>query len=200
MAQWGKNDQAANSVLWAPQQLKQEANSTTQTALFGNTTADAYFTGVTVGQYGVDANEIAAEGGKTAHTGWVLRTEGSGGRAGRVMTEVLVAGGITGDAEDIAFPDATITITSQPSNASGNATADDVVSFSVGATSVPSISLTYAWTYANGDAIAETTNATAATLSVDANTAADGTEYKVTISGTGATSVVSSNATITVTT
>ena len=29
------------------------------------------------------------------HTGWVLRTEGSGGRAGRIQNEVLVAGGIT---------------------------------------------------------------------------------------------------------
>jgi hypothetical protein len=35
-----------------------------------------------------------------AHTGWVLRKVGTGGRAGRVMTEVLVAGGITGDGSD----------------------------------------------------------------------------------------------------
>lgn len=200
MAQWGKNDQAANSVLWAPQQLKQEANSTTQTALFGNTTADAYFTGVTIGQYAVDANEITAEGGKTAHTGWVLRTEGSGGRAGRVMTEVLVAGGITGDAEDTAFPDATITISSQPSNQSANSSDNEVATFTVAATSVPSVSLTYAWTYANGDSIgAESSNTTTASLAVNANSAVDATQYKVTVSATGATSVVSSNATLTVT-
>jgi len=37
---------------------------------------------------------------KPAHTGWVLRTVGSGGRSGRVQTEVLVAGGITSDASD----------------------------------------------------------------------------------------------------
>lgn len=30
-----------------------------------------------------------------SHTGWVLRREGTGGRAGRVHNEVLVAGGIT---------------------------------------------------------------------------------------------------------
>ena len=41
------------------------------------------------------------------HTGWVLRTEGSGGRAGRVQYEVLVAGGITTDGSDDQFiPDA----------------------------------------------------------------------------------------------
>lgn len=41
-----------------------------------------------------------------AHTGWVVRKVGTGGRAGRVETEVLVAGGMTGDASDDAlYPD-----------------------------------------------------------------------------------------------
>ena len=35
-----------------------------------------------------------------AHTGWVLRKVGTGGRAGRVQTEVLVAGRITGTANN----------------------------------------------------------------------------------------------------
>lgn len=200
MAQWGKNEDAANSVLWAAQQLKVTANSDNQTALFGNTTADAFITGVTVGQFAVDANEIAADGGKEAHTGWVLRTTGSGGRSGRVMTEVLVAGGIATDDEDTVYPDYTISITTQPEAASANATADEQATFTVVATSVPTTTLTYAWTYANGDAIAETSNATAASLVVDANTAVDATEYKVTVSATGATSVVSSNVAIEVTT
>jgi hypothetical protein len=41
------------------------------------------------------------------HTGWVRRTVGTGGRAGRVFYETLVAGGsITGDqADDMRFPD-----------------------------------------------------------------------------------------------
>lgn len=57
--------------------------------------------------YGVDEAEIAAGGGAVAHTGWVRRVAGSGGRSGRVQTEVLVAGGITGDAaDDSEFPDA----------------------------------------------------------------------------------------------
>lgn len=43
-----------------------------------------------------------------AHTGWVLRTEGSGGRAGRVQYEVLVAmSEVTSDAsDDTILPDA----------------------------------------------------------------------------------------------
>ena len=36
-----------------------------------------------------------------AHTGWVLRTVGTGGRAGRVQVETLVAmGSMTGDGAD----------------------------------------------------------------------------------------------------
>jgi hypothetical protein len=48
-------------------------------------------------------------GGTTlTHAGWVRRTVGTGGRAGRVQQEVLVAmGSITGDqADDIQYPDA----------------------------------------------------------------------------------------------
>lgn len=39
---------------------------------------------------GADADEVAANDG-IAHTGWVLKTEGTGGRAGRTQYEVLVA-------------------------------------------------------------------------------------------------------------
>jgi len=43
-----------------------------------------------------------------AHTGWVLRTVGTGGRAGRVQYETLVAfgGNFSNDAEDVILPDA----------------------------------------------------------------------------------------------
>lgn len=48
------------------------------------------------------------QGSGTAHAGWVLRKQGTGGRAGRVTTEVLVASGsITGDSsstDDTSFP------------------------------------------------------------------------------------------------
>lgn len=47
----------------------------------------------------------AGKGG--AHAGWVLRTVGQGGRAGRVQYETLVAmGSLTGDAEDVVLKDA----------------------------------------------------------------------------------------------
>ena len=57
--------------------------------------------------YGVDTTE-ATISKKIAHSGWVRRVAGSGGRSGRVQTEVLVANSsITGDqADDTQFPDA----------------------------------------------------------------------------------------------
>lgn len=69
-------------------------------ALYANTTANVFKTGLTIGVFGVDDTEIALANNKTskpAHTGWVLRKVGSGGRAGRVQTEVLVAGGMGAD-------------------------------------------------------------------------------------------------------
>ena len=51
---------------------------------------------------GVDGDNDSRE---VAHVGWVKKTVGTGGRAGRVHYETLVAASsITGDAEDIATP------------------------------------------------------------------------------------------------
>lgn len=204
MAQWGSNDASSNSVLWAVSQLKKTANSANQDDLYGNTTANAYFAGVTVGQYAVDADEIAANEGAVAHTGWVLRTVGQGGRAGRVMTEVLVAGGIADDAEDTGFPDYKLRIVTQPSSASANSSDDEQAEFTVVAASTPTgANIQYAWTYANGDSLGVSgySGDDTATLTVDANTVANGESYKVTISEPdgGAANVTSSNVTITIT-
>lgn len=52
-------------------------------------------------------NEAGESQSNITHAGWVRRTVGTGGRAGRVFYETLVAGGsITGDqADDRQFPD-----------------------------------------------------------------------------------------------
>lgn len=59
---------------------------------------------------GETATAVAAISGdhSGAHSGWVLRTEGTGGRAGRVQLETLVAfGSLSSDAADDTFiPDA----------------------------------------------------------------------------------------------
>ena len=66
--------------------------------LYANSTTSAFVTGAAVG---VSSGEIALstnKANKPAHTGWVLVKQGTGGRTGRVQTEVLVAGGMSADA------------------------------------------------------------------------------------------------------
>lgn len=205
MSQWGKNDAASNSVIWAPTSVKKAPTRAEANTLYGNTTANAYFDGATVGMYAVDDNEIAAGSGAVAHTGWVLRTVGSGGRAGRVMTEVLVAGGIASDgSDDVVLPDYTLRIRTQPSSNTANTTDSENATFRVvGASSPAGATLSYAWTYANGDAIATNANVgvtTAANLVINSAVQTTNASFKVTISATGAANVVSSNAVLTITT
>jgi hypothetical protein len=65
-------------------------------AMFGNTTQNAFRQGVAVGVFGVDTTEMGVSHIGAAHAGWVIRTVGSGGRAGRVQYETLVAMGSLG--------------------------------------------------------------------------------------------------------
>ena len=168
MSSWGNKDNAANTPLWGAYTINQPANTTIQTALFDNTTNDYWKTAtagggyrnqnITVGVFGVDANEIAVEevgSGHAAHQGWIRRQVFTGGRANRVQEEVLVAmsnfgDGTGSDAEDTIYKDAIITISSQPVALQGpvaNGSAQTAV-FSVtagittGNTAAP---LTYQW-------------------------------------------------------
>jgi hypothetical protein len=176
--------------------------------LFGNTTANTYIAGLTVGQYGVDSAEIAAGDGSAAHTGWVLRTTGQGGRAGRVFEEVLVAGGITGDAEDVSYPDYAIRVLSQPVDLEidVSANADNTGTFSVSAATVPAGgTVTYLWVVDTGsgyvNAAAGTSGNTTTTLTVFGNTFSTGDLFKVVMNTSGgATQVNSAAAELTVTT
>lgn len=90
MAQWKNENQAEDSVIWGPALVKQAVNETNRDELFENETPDAFIEGVTAGQYGFDTDAMD-DAGSPAHAGWVLTKTGSGGRAGRVQHEVLVA-------------------------------------------------------------------------------------------------------------
>lgn len=199
MPQWKNTDDAANSVIWAPAQLGLVVNTVNQTALFGNVTADAYYTGATIGQFAADDGEVAASLGAIPHTGYVLRKEGSGNRAGRVHYEVLVAGNITGSdaSDDTTIPDYTILITTNPVDASTNVTpnADIVTQFSVVAQTVPAGgTLTYRWVQSANNVVfvncaAGTAGNTTATLNVHANTTASNLVYKAIVGVTGGATV-----------
>ena len=235
MSSWGNNDNAANAPYWAVNSTIVNAantklNASAPTAdnvalLYANTTADVYTIGETIGLFALDNNEVAVDGNKGAHTGWILRTTGSGGRAGRVQEEVLVAlANVIGDNEDITYQDAIITISSQPSALQGpvSAASANTVAFSVtaavttGNTAAP---LTYQWQVNNNSGgtwvnITGGTNvttgqpgsmtksgATTSTLTLDpTGTTANNYVFRciVTATGTGATAT-SSNGRILIT-
>ena len=158
--------------------------------------------------FGVDTAEIEAErsqGTPVTHAGWIRRTEGSGGRAGRVFNEVLVAmGSMTGDLEDVKIQDLNIVIGTQPVNRSVTAPAG--TTFVVAATTVPSGgSITFDWEVSTdgGSTWANATGGvysgeTTATLTISDSTGLDGYEYRCNLSATGATTVTTTEVTLTV--
>jgi hypothetical protein len=162
MSSWGNNDNAANAPYWAvnstimnvadAEQYGSAPTAANVAKLFGNTTADVYTTGQTIGLFGVDAQESLAT--HAQHTGWILRTTGSGGRAGRVQNEVLVAlSTMNSDADGQVYANVSITLTSlaNTSVTSGAANANSVT-FSVSPTLVgnTAATLTYQWQVNSG--------------------------------------------------
>lgn len=195
MPQWGSKDQANNSVLWAGALVNKTANVANRDALYGNGTA--------TGIFAVNDAEQAASDGKYASTGWIKRTVGTGGRAGRILTETLVAIGITTDGSDDAIiPDASLRITTQP--AAANVTAPAAASFTVAGESTPNVAISYQWQANTGSGYANLSNGgvysnvTTATLSISNSTGLNGNRYRAILSATGAANVTSTGALLTV--
>lgn len=182
MSSWGNNDNAANAPYWAvnstiinvaeTEQWHSAPDATNVAVLYANTSANVWTDRQTVGLFGVDAQEVGALEGSAhrgLHTGWVLRTTGQGGRAGRIQEEVLVAlntlnaDGKDGDAQ--TYANVAISITG-PSDASivSSSTYANLATFAISTslTGNTSAALTYQWQYLNG---------AGAMVSIPANTA-----------------------------
>ena len=158
MSSWGNNDNAANAPYWsvnsavAPNNPAHAAPTAANVALlYGNTTVDVYTTNETVGLFMVDANE-ANVSGVIASSGWNLKTEGTGGRAGRVQWETLVAmSNVASDnnSDDVTLPDMVITIKSQPAALrTVSAASSNTVTFAVTAAATggaTGAALSYQW-------------------------------------------------------
>ena len=89
MSSWSNTDAAASAPLWSVAAIRKEASSANRTDLYGDTTANNFISGVTMGLFNFKDSET--QSGKIAHAGWNLKTTGSGGRAGRIQFECLVA-------------------------------------------------------------------------------------------------------------
>ena len=97
MAQWGNTDDAANSVLWATAAVNLTPNTTNQTALFGNTTVEAFNNnGVAmkkaVGQFGLDQTEVRVSGNAAVQQ-YIITNPGSGYAANAAVTVANTTGG-----------------------------------------------------------------------------------------------------------
>ena len=205
MPLWGNKDNAANSDIAATSYVNKSVTTANQTALYSNTRIGQFIANLAVGQFAVDTNEIQAANagnkGHPPHSGWVLRKEGTGLRAGRVTYEVLVATGsiATDNSDDTWFPDYNIAITTQPTSANGAGN----VSLTVVATSTPSTTLSYSWQRNPGSGWVTVNNTagvyfnnTSATLVANA-AVANANTFRVLVSATGANTVTSANAAVT---
>lgn len=173
MSSWGNNDNAANAPYWAVNSTIVKNNpsgarptSANVAKLYANTTSNVYIQDTTVGLFGIDAQESLTT--HAQHTGWTLRTTGSGGRAGRVTNEVLVAlSTMSGDGDAQVYANVSITLVG-PSSASiiSEGSYANVASFTVTPTLAGNTSstLTYQWQYNNA-------SGSAGWVNIPANTA-----------------------------
>lgn len=169
MSSWGNRDLNIDAPKWAVTQVNLEPTQDNANALFDNTTANTFASTlgdgsvrmgeITVGLFAVDAQEEGASSSTVTHPGWVLRTVGQGGRAGRVTQETLVCmNTIVGDSDGQVYPNVAIMLVG-PSN--GEVTSDAGNTNSVTFTVTPTLSgntaanLTYQW-QVNGNFIGST--------------------------------------------
>jgi hypothetical protein len=153
--------------------------------------------------FGVDVTEAQVN---TRDAGWVLRnTYVDIHGVTRDKREVLVAlSSITADAaDDTVYPDAKITIVTQPQDSSANT--GDAVEFTVVASVVPAgTTINYRWQESDGaNAFVSLTNTgvysntNTPTLEISDNTGLDGYIYRVQLSAAGVSAnTVSANASI----
>lgn len=218
MPLWGNIDNSANSAsALGLGQVNKGITSNNVSELFQNTTSSGIVTNQTVGIFGVDKNEMQAARGNTggprpAHAGWNLRKVGTGGRAGRVQIETLVAmNDITNDGSEANTVFANVGITILPGNpASNSAPINSAVTLNVVAAAVPSGELRYHWqvdggpgsrtwaNVANSGLYASASGNTTSQLQISNNATLSGNVYSVVVSHNGVAAKRSANATVTV--
>lgn len=163
MSQWNTNDDANGSPIWGPALVNKAPNTANRDDLYGNTTANAFIDGVTVGVYGVDASEVAYKrfyvttvGVANSGVGAVITANAAtqltlvGGNAAvnavvnvesvQVSTVAVNAAGegyTSGDTVSVDGGDGTDAVLVVTANATGNVTSLEVVSGGDYANDVP---------------------------------------------------------------
>lgn len=147
----GNYDNSANAPIWATSTVHLPVNAANSVLLYGNTSPNVFFSNATVGLFAVDDNEVSVQG--YGAPGWVLRTVGQGGRAGRVIQETLsVVSSFRTDnnSDDALYPDTSIVILTQPSRAyvQANTSNANSATFTVSVAAKPvNATVSYVWQY-----------------------------------------------------
>jgi hypothetical protein len=166
MSSWGNKDANTSAPKWATTQVNLRPTQANANLLFANTTANAFTVtladgsirqgNLTVGLFLVDTQEeqvAQLASSHPPHSGWVLKTTGQGGRAGRVTQEVLVCLNTSiGDGDGQIYPNVSITlVTSGNQTVYSNTAFTNVATFLVTPTLVgnTAATLTYQWQYNN---------------------------------------------------
>ena len=160
----GNYDSSANVPLWAAATVSKAPTATEAARLYGNTTSGAYFAGEINGVFAVDQNESNVDG-RGVTPGWVLRTTGTGGRAGRVTQETLtVVASFRSDnsADDATYQESSISIATQPASATvrANSANANAATFSVSVRNVQpqNTTVSYVWQFNTADGVLGWTN------------------------------------------
>ena len=136
-----------------------------------------------------------------AGPGWVKVTEGTGGRAGRVQYETLVAfGDHTKPSESSNLDDATFGVITLATIADVSAASGSAETIQVVATTTNNVVPSYQWQLRTTGSYANLANGgvygdvTTDTLAISSNAGLNGNRYRCVVSGAGATTVISNGA------
>lgn len=125
MPLWGLNDTASNSVIWAPSQVGKAPTRAQANLLYGNTTPNAYFNGVTVGMFAVDGTEAGVTGSSVAE---IIITSAGSGYTGNAVVTITSSSGVNATANAQA-------------NATGRIAAINITEVGSGYTSTPTVTV-----------------------------------------------------------
>jgi hypothetical protein len=190
--------------LWSNTDESTSAPKHTVDITTGNTGVEAYQL-EPVGTWGVDVTEAQVTN-VNGHAGWVLRTVGSDGRAGRVTEETVVAmGSMSVDVEpgdDAVYPDFVITITEQPEDE--EVEANTSASFAVDYAEVPdgfTVNIQWQVSEDDGETWTDITDADSFDLTIAAedDEYVDGNQFRAVLTSDDAATVISNVATLTIT-
>ena len=169
MSSWGNNDNSANAPRWATTSsaISLRPTSANVALLFGNTTPNAFRSNLTMGLYGLDANNVSGGRMNATGMGWVLEIKRTVGGVVRTTYEVLVAtNSMFGGGSSPANPNTFITIVTQPTGNTQIHGGSNTATFSFVATgSNPSDTLVYNWYFANSSGVYTQTSSNAVFVS-----------------------------------